>query len=116
MDLTASILAATRAPVPENAALEGRDLIPILAGKARAEERTLFWRIAVPTRQQRAVRQGNWKMLLDGDDLLLFDLKTDLGERRDLAARRPDIVRRLRSLLVAWEKDVDAEAAGQRAR
>jgi arylsulfatase A-like enzyme len=111
MDLTASILAATAAPVPENAALEGRDLIPILAGKARAEDRTLFWRIAVPMRQQRAVRQGNWKLLLDGDDLLLFDLKADLGERRDLAARHPEIVRRLRSLLGAWEKDVDAEAA-----
>ncbi|HEY9228145.1 MAG TPA: sulfatase-like hydrolase/transferase [Gemmatimonadaceae bacterium] len=111
MDLTATILAATHAPIPANAALEGRDLLPIVAGKAAPVERALFWRIAAPNRQQRAVRQGDWKLLLDGDDLLLFNVRTDLGERRDLAAQRPDIVRRLQSLLVAWEADVDAEAA-----
>ena len=44
------------------------------------------------------------------DDLLLFNLKDDIGERNDLAAVRPDLVRKLLPLLVAWEKDVDAEA------
>jgi arylsulfatase A-like enzyme len=111
MDLTASILAATNTAVPDQPALEGANLLPILAGRVRPFERTLFWRIAVPTRQQRAVRKGTWKLLVDGDDLLLFDLRTDLGERRDLAAARPDVVRQLRGLLAAWEKDVDAEAA-----
>jgi arylsulfatase A len=110
MDLTATILAATNTAVPAQAGLEGVDLLPLLAGNAPVE-RTLFWRIAVPTRQQRAVRKGNWKLLIDGDDLLLFDLRADPGERRDLAAQRPDLVRQLRGLLAAWEKDVDAEAA-----
>jgi arylsulfatase A-like enzyme len=110
MDLTATILAATKTAVPAQAGLEGIDLLPLLAGNAPLE-RTLFWRIAVPTRQQRAVRKGNWKLLVDGDDLLLFDLRADPGERRDLAAQRPDLVRQLRDLLAAWEKDVDAEAA-----
>ena len=110
MDLTASILAATNTPAPVPA-LEGVDLLPILAGKSQPIERTLFWRIAVPTRQQRAVRKGYWKLLIDGDDLLLFDLRTDVGERNDLAARRPDLVRELRALIAAWERDVDAEAS-----
>ena len=110
MDLTATILAATKTAVPAQAGLEGIDLVPLLAGNAPLE-RTLFWRIAVPTRQQRAVRKGNWKLLVDGDDLLLFDLRADPGERRDLAAQRPDLVRQLRDLLAVWEKDVDTEAA-----
>lgn len=111
MDLTASILAATNTPVPAQAGLEGIDLLPLLEGKSAPLERTLFWRIAVPTRQQRAVRKGDWKLLIDGDDLLLFDLRTDLGERRDVASQHPDVVRQLRGLLAAWEKDVDTEAA-----
>lgn len=111
MDITATILGVTRAPVPEDAALEGRSVIPLVEGRRPAGERPLFWRIAVPTRQQRAVRQGDWKLLIDGDDLLLFNVRTDPGERRDLAARNPTTVRRLRALLDAWEKDVDAEAA-----
>ncbi len=111
MDLTASILAATHSAVPDRPAPEGVDLIPILAGKSPPLERTLFWRIAVPTRQQRAVRKGSWKLLIDGDDLLLFDLRTDPGERHDLAAAQPGVVRQLLGLIGAWEKDVDAEAA-----
>ena len=57
------------------------------------------------------MRQGNWKLLVDADGLMLFDLRTDIGERKDMAARRPDVVRALRKLLTEWERDVDAEAA-----
>jgi len=115
MDLTASILAATKTWVPDDAALEGIDLLPVLEGRSPPLERTLFWRIATPTRQQRAVRKGDWKLLLDGDDLLLFDLRADIGERRDLASQRPDLVRQLRRLLTEWERNVDAEAAAHAA-
>jgi arylsulfatase A-like enzyme len=110
MDLSASILAAAGAAVPPEARLEGMDLLPILTGKAPLVERTLFWRINVPTRQQRAVRRGDWKLLVDGDDLMLFNLPGDIGERKDLAAERPDVVAALHALSLAWEKDVDAEA------
>ena len=111
MDLTASILAATQTPVPADAALDGIDLLPVLEGRSPPVERPLFWRIATALRQQRAVRKGNWKLLVDGDDLMLFDLRTDIGERRDLASRRPDLVRALRQLLAEWERDVGVVAA-----
>ena len=110
MDLTASILAATSTSVPAEARLEGMNILSILEGRAPQVERTLFWRISVPNRQQRAVRRGDWKLLVDGDDLLLYNLRTDIGERHDLAAQRPDLVAELRALLSEWEKDVDAEA------
>ena len=116
MDLTATILAATNTPVPAEGKLEGVNLLPILERRAPVTDRTLFWRIVVPTRQQRAVRQGSWKLLIDGDDLMLFNLKDDIGERNDLAARRPDVVRKLLPLIRAWEADVDAEATPRRGR
>jgi arylsulfatase A-like enzyme len=109
MDLTASILAATNTTVPAETRPDGINLLPILEGRAPVMDRTLFWRIDVPTRQQRAVRSGEWKLLLDGDDLLLFNLKADIGERHDMAALRPDLVRKLLPLLAAWEKDVDTD-------
>ena len=110
MDLTATILAATHTPVPANAGLEGIDLLPILGAQSPLIERTLFWRIDSVDRQQKAVRKGEWKLLLDGDDLLLFHLRTDIGERNDLARQRPDLVAKLLPLITRWEKDVDAEA------
>ncbi len=115
MDLTATILAATRAPVPPEIRLDGIDLLPVLAGHAPAPERALFWRFGGPTfRNQRAVRQGDWKLLIDFgafSPLFLFNLRADPGERNDLAAQHPDIVARLRPLVEAWEKEVEADAA-----
>ena len=114
MDLTATVLAAARTRVPAN--FEGRDLLPMLAARTpapSASERPLFWRIDAKERQQRAVRRGRWKLLVDGDDLLLFDLPRDIGERNDVAASHPAIVRELMALLTAWEADVDGEAKGR---
>jgi hypothetical protein len=42
---------------------------------------------------------------------MVFNLRSDISERNDLANRRQDIARRLRLQLSAWEREVDAEAA-----
>jgi len=113
MDITASILAATGARPPASYRPDGIDILPILRGKAPVVERRLFWRWARPDRQQRAVRVGRWKLLVDANQLLLFDLSVDPGERTDLAARRPDLVVTLRRLLADWEADVDQGGGGR---
>jgi arylsulfatase A-like enzyme len=111
MDLTASILAVTNTPVPADANFEGMNLFPIWAGLAPEVERTLFWRSG-GMRPQTAVRRGDWKIVVDGSHTYVFDVRTDLSERNDLANRRQDVARALWPLLKAWEADVDAEAAG----
>jgi hypothetical protein len=110
MDLTATILAATSSTVPANARLEGINLLPLLQQGAPRTERTLFFRITGPARRQRAVRLGDWKLMIDGNSPMLFNLATDIGERNDLAHQRTDIVGKLFPLIGKWEQDVDAEA------
>ena len=107
MDITASILAASGARAPASYRSDGIDILAILRGKAPVVERRLFWRAVRPDRQQRAARFGQWKLLVDASQLLLFDLSVDPGERTDLAARRPDLVVTLKRLLADWEADVD---------
>jgi arylsulfatase A-like enzyme len=109
MDLSASILSATGAPAPPEARYEGLDLWPVLAGRAAPVERTLFWRTSVGGRSQVAVRSGDWKLMLDGNNAFVFDVRADPGERTDLTRTRQDVAARLRALVAAWEKDVDAE-------
>jgi len=106
-DITASILAAAGVRPPASYRPDGIDILPILRGKAPIRERRLFWRWARPDRQQRAARVGQWKLLVDGGQLMLFDLGVDPGERTDLAARRPDLVANLKRLVADWEADVD---------
>jgi arylsulfatase A-like enzyme len=96
--------------VPAEARPDGMNLLPVLEGRTAPVERTLFFRNVVGGRTQRAVRRGNWKLLVDGPNTFVFDLSKDVGERADLALSRTDIARTLRPLLAAWEKDVDDEA------
>jgi arylsulfatase A-like enzyme len=112
MDLTATILAVTNSTVPPEARLEGMNLLPLLRDGKRVE-RTLFFRYTLPARRQRAVRQGDWKLMLDGQNPMLFNLANDIGERNDLANQRLDIVNKLFPLIGQWEQDVDAEAKTQ---
>jgi arylsulfatase A-like enzyme len=110
MDLTASILAAAGAAVPADARLEGMNIFPILEGRAPVVERTLFWRTAAGNHNQKAVRRGDYKLLIDANHEFVFDVRRDLGERTDLAAERQELARTLQQQLAAWEADVDAEA------
>jgi arylsulfatase A-like enzyme len=107
MDLTASIVAAAGVVPPASYRPEGIDLMPLIEG-GRVMDRTLFWRIAGPARNQRAVRRGRWKYLRDGGHEFLFDLETDVGERRDLSVDRRAMVAELRTLVAAWEAAVDS--------
>ena len=106
MDLTASILGAARVTMPSDLQLDGIDLFPIIEGRVPEAERTLFWR-AHPARQQRAVRSGDWKLVGDMNRALLFNLRTDIGERDNVITKHPEIARRLRTLLDAWTREVD---------
>ena len=111
MDLTKTILTAAGAPVPAEAKLEGIDLLPLLARDATPVSRTLFWRVVNPNMNQRTVRDGDWKLFIDSPGrAMLYDLRTDVGERNDVSASNTAVVRRLAQLLQAWEKDVDADA------
>ncbi|HZN83126.1 MAG TPA: sulfatase-like hydrolase/transferase [Mycobacterium sp.] len=110
MDFTVSILAAAGAAVPPDARLEGMDIFPILEGRAPILERTLFWRTAAGNHNQKAVRRGDYKLLIDANHEFVFDVRRDLGERTDLAAERQELARTLQQQLAAWEADVDAEA------
>ncbi len=115
MDLSATILSAAGASIPREARFEGIDLVPIVSGASPEVERTLFWRTAVGGWNQRAVRSGDWKLLVDGLSTFLFNLRDDPGERNDLARQRSDIAQRLRPLLATWEADVSAEAKARAA-
>jgi arylsulfatase A len=108
MDLSASIVAVSGGKVPAN--YDGINLFPILEGRALEVERTLFWRTDVGNRSMRAVRSGDWKLVVDGNHIFVFNLRQDVSERNDLTSHRTDIANRLRPMITRWEQEMDAEA------
>jgi arylsulfatase A-like enzyme len=110
MDLTATFVALAAAKAAPGRPLDGIDLLPIAKGEQPEVERTFYWRVGHSGRQQKAVRRGPWKYVLDGGYLpLLFNLEDDVGERRNLAIRRPEIMHDLQQRLKAWESEMDAQ-------
>ncbi len=92
----------------ENLHLDGVDLTPLLFQGDSLPERLLFWRM----RSQKAVRRGPWKLVAEKPrQIELYHLGRDLGERRDLAAEKPEILEELRAAWEAWEADVNRSAA-----
>jgi N-acetylgalactosamine-6-sulfatase len=109
MDLTATFLAAAGvAPSSVAPALDGIDLLPILTGRAPPIDRTFCWRVNRSNRQMKAIRHGEWKYVQDASVEMLFNLRDDIGERRDLAFRHPEILVDLKARLAAWEAEMDA--------
>jgi arylsulfatase A-like enzyme len=102
MDLFPTMVSLAQASLPVGRPLDGVNLLPALTEGKTLPERTLFWAY----RNQRAVRRGPWKLLIQGDATRLFNLEDDLGEKNDLSRSKPDVVTALREELVAWEGEV----------
>jgi arylsulfatase A-like enzyme len=101
MDLYATFCAAAGAPVPDGTKLDGVNLLPHLSGeKSGAPHDILFWKNG----DQGAVRQGDWKLVIVEwqPKLQLFNLADDIGENRDLASEKPDLVRKLHQSWLDW--------------
>lgn len=93
---TAATLAGGRVP----SATDGVSLQSLLLGARAPRREWLYWEFHEGGFAQ-AVRMGSWKAVRKGMDgaVELYDLKTDLGETRDVAAHHPALVRRVEEIM-----------------
>jgi arylsulfatase A-like enzyme len=111
LDILPTVLAATGVEVKPEWKLDGVNLLPYLTGKEKGNpHETLYWRFG----SQMAIRKGDWKLVkydLAVEDSTgisaakLYDLKTDIGEATDLAAKHPDKVKELQAAWDTWNKE-----------
>ena len=89
--------------------LDGTNLLPFLTGEdAAAPHDTLFWRFrfppANPGRYRWAMRQGDWKLVKNGEESLsLYNLVSDIGETKDLSAEQPERVAAMTAAYKQWD-------------
>lgn len=113
VDFLPSVCRLTGVAVPEEHALDGEDMSDVLLGAARPRRTPLMWewrfRIAGHVSNispQLAIRDGDWKLLLNPDDsrIELFDLPRDRMQFQNVAAEHPDVVERLKTRVLAWRQ------------
>jgi arylsulfatase B len=124
---TALRLAGVR-PAASAPPLDGRDVLDVMRGEKAAPERPWFSYIAPQDKEDAAVNVGAWKLVLSGGAVLkgtpdpatkveLYNIVDDPHETKDLAAKHPEHVARLRKLMGEFgamqKTGVAAYAAGR---
>ena len=91
--------------------IDGISFLPTLLDKGQQKQHEfLLWEFYGYGGQQ-AVRLGDWKGVRTDchnrprGPIELYDLKTDPGERHDVAARRPDVVARINQIMIREHTD-----------
>ena len=95
--------------------LDGKSLVPLLSGDNTIARDALFWHYPHYSNQGGipggAIRIGDYKLIERFEDgqSHLYNLKSDIGERNDLAASMPDQVASMKTRLHNWYENVDAK-------
>lgn len=107
MDVTATILAA--AQVKPTRALDGINLLLGLRGRRGPIPRTLYWSYKRAEQRRWAVREGDWKYIVDNGNEYLYNLALDEVEKINLKEAEPARFQRLRTMLDTWKRDTAPE-------
>jgi arylsulfatase A-like enzyme len=114
--------------LPDDQPVDGVDISPLMTGRD-IPERAIFWhypmylsgkglKIEMADGQtyswrgfpSTSMRRGRFKMIEfhETDRAALYDLEDDPGEQRDLSEARPELARKMRAELDAWQKATQA--------
>jgi arylsulfatase A-like enzyme len=92
--------------------MTGKSLVALANGQIESEERV----VVTEGRGSTAIMHGRWRLIArEGkpreDGVELYDLVDDPGERRDLAAKKPEIVAEMKARLEAAREDAAVPGA-----
>jgi arylsulfatase A-like enzyme len=127
IDILPTVAELASVKLPEHK-IDGKSILPLIKGEpdAKSPHKAYYFYYG---KQLQAVRMGKWKLhfphgyrTLAGReggtggkpvrysqakiDLTLFDLENDIGETTDVAAKHPEVVRKIKALADAMRKDL----------
>jgi arylsulfatase A-like enzyme len=108
------------AQIPDTVKTDGISLVSHLKGGPAPKREYFYWELHEGTPIQ-AVRWDDWKAVRNGPSrpIEIYDLKSDVGETRNLAAEKPDLVAKAEAIMKTARTDDPAwpmEKTGKRQR
>ena len=115
MDCYPTLLEAAGLPPTPNHPVDGKSLMPVLTQTPGFDRDALYFHYPnyafhKENRLGSAIREGGYNLIknYDDDSLELYDLRSDIGEKNNLAAKSPELTKRLADKLDAWLRASDA--------
>ncbi len=127
IDLLPTAVALAGGKVPGKPVIDGRDISPLLFGKTTKPSRDAHYYFNGYSLQ--AIRQGQWKLAITpqndgmgqgmpadakGDSPRLYNLDQDIGERSDVSAGHPEVVRKLAALAAKMDAEIGGKSPKSR--
>jgi arylsulfatase A-like enzyme len=125
IDILPTFVKLAGGQVPADRLIDGKDISPLLLGKSKESPHEALFYFRSETLE--AVRSGPWKLglppqlgaaaqqkraLTATNAPRLYNLETDIGETKDVAAEHPDIVKRLEGYLAKMDSDLGGKQKG----
>ena len=113
-DFYPTLLNLIDAPLRPQQHTDGINFANLLRGESESLKReALYWHYP-HGRQEAAVRMGRYKLLnrFSDDTIELYDLQEDIGELNELSQTKPDLAKRMVTMLHKWQKEVGAKFNG----
>jgi arylsulfatase A len=105
MDMFPTFAQLAQAQRPQGHKFDGTNILPHLLENQALPQRSVCWKMD----NEKAIRKENLKLVMLGDKAPeLYDLSNDIGERKNLAAEKPVVVKQLLVEYNKWEEDVTA--------
>jgi arylsulfatase A-like enzyme len=127
VDLYPTLLDLAGGKAPSNYPLDGVSFTKLLFsdGTAKLDPRAIYWHFpgylgsgkdVWRTTPVGSIRLGDWKLLefLEDGRLELYNLREDVGEKKNLASAMPDKVKELHAKMKAWRVEVKAPMPAKR--
>ncbi len=93
--------------IPATCKTDGFSLVSFLKGGPAPARDYFYWELSDGKNSIQAVRFGDWKAVRNYSDVPteLYDLKTDNGEKNNVAAQQPDLVKKAEALMSSARTD-----------
>jgi len=120
-DIFPTVCHLAGAPIPADRTIDGRDVWPVLTAGASSPHEYVAWAEG----PQLAIRQGKWKLVLNGvthdgtpegnkpltgdDAVFLSNVVDDPGESRNLRHQFPEVTDQLQTLVQSWRQSVETK-------
>lgn len=127
LDLNRSLYHITKTELPKGATLDGEEVSSSLLGNddegrkgpiffRRPPDRPGFGHGYQEDNPDLAVREGNWKLLVnyDGSTPQLYHIRKDPGEEHNVVENFPQVAERMQKAVEAWNKTLPQDAGNSK--